>query len=137
MVIKHHFWRGAIYFTQTIHQYSHLPSTVGASATTRGQWSVSRRNECQSVLLSQPLLLFQTPSQEVVQVLDNIEIHRPERQEGPSVKGLAVDPGGVCPTHLEMAQMKSMETEHLYLGASSWSSWLTLVSSCRVTREEI
>lgn len=33
--------------------------------------------------------------------------------------------------------MKSMETEHLYFGASSWSSWLTFVNSCRVTREEI
>lgn len=43
----------------------------------------------------------------------------------------------VCFTHLETAQMKSMETEHLYFGASSWSSWLTLVNSCRVTREEI
>lgn len=56
---------------------------------------MSRRNERQSVLLSQPLLLFLIPSQEVVQVLYNIEIHRPERQEGPSVNSLAVDPGGV------------------------------------------
>lgn len=46
-------------------------------------------------------------------------------------------PSCVTTTHLDMAQMKSMETAHLYLGASSWSSWLTWASSCKVTREEI
>lgn len=40
-------------------------------------------------------------------------------------------------THLDMAQMKSIDTAHLYFGASSWSSWLTWVNSCKVTREEI
>lgn len=39
--------------------------------------------------------------------------------------------------YLETAQMKSIETAHLYLGASSWSTWLTCVNSCKVTSEEI
>lgn len=73
--------------------------------------------------------LLTAGSQEVVQVLDNVKIHRPERkirdntfEELKKTKSLMVLKSVFLHTHLDIAQMKSMDTAHLYLGASSWSS---------------
>lgn len=74
------------------------------------------------------VLLSSAGSQEVIKVLDNIKIHCPERYKHTKQTVSEKSGGHVYSdmyTHLDMAQMKSMETAHLYFGASSWSSWLT------------
>lgn len=48
--------------------------------------------KCPSVLLSQHLLSILIVSQEIIQVLDYVEVHRPGREEGLSMRGLAGDP---------------------------------------------
>lgn len=98
------------------HKQVRLPP-LGGSRACCIEMSISCK--CQSLTVTASSLFFLILSQEVIQVLDNIKIHRPERQGRLSVTCVAVDPSCVYSTHLEMAQMKSMETEHLYLGASS------------------